>query len=115
MNSVYLYISNLPEIRKTRINDIRNFVHSVFPDASESMKYKMPTFEYNGNRVSMASQKNYLSIYFCNAKLIKNVTDKYPQIKSGKACLNIKDSDPFPINEIGKSIIIALNEEKPDK
>ncbi len=102
------YIASLPDNRKQRMIEIREIIRKNFPEVTESMKYKMPTFEYSGNWVAAASQKHYLSIYFCQESLIMNIKQAFPKLSYGKACVRLKDKDIFPRDELEASIIAAL-------
>ena len=106
------YINELEDIRKDRLQKIRDMIVRNFPGTEESFKYKMPTFEYNGNWVAAASQKKYLSVYFCSEELIKNIKEKHPEISCGKACVRIKDKDAFPLGDIKVSVEKAFNMKK---
>ena len=64
------------------------------------MKYKMPTYSVDDGWVAMASQKNYLSFYTCSFDHIAAFKDRHPKIKTGKGCINFKDSDPLQISDI---------------
>lgn len=106
--SINDYIAHVPINRVERFNAILAFIKRLYPNASVSMKYKMPTFELNGHWVALASQKNYLSIYTCAAPHLVSFQDKYPKIKTGKGCINIKDKDEFELEDLAPVIISAL-------
>ncbi len=102
------YIQNIPNERLARFNSIRALITSHYPQAIESMKYKMPTFELNGHWLALANQKNYLSVYTCAAPHLVSFQVKYPKIKTGKGCINLKDKDTFEIDDLIPVITSAL-------
>lgn len=108
MNSVQEYIESLPEKRKERILQIRNLILSLYPEIEENMKYRMPTYTTSTGWVSVASQKSYISLYTCNASHIKRFKERYPEIKTGKGCINFRDNDSFPLEEIGEVLKKAV-------
>ena len=64
------YINDVPDERKERFIKLMNLIKSLYPEADESMKYKMPTYEYEEGWVALANQKNYISLYTCSAYTI---------------------------------------------
>ena len=102
------YINNIPLHRRARFLQIRQCIISLFPNAIESMKYKMPTFELDSHWIALANQKSYLSVYTCAAHHILSFKQKYPKIKTGKGCLNIKDKDEFILEDLTCVIQSAL-------
>jgi RimJ/RimL family protein N-acetyltransferase/uncharacterized protein YdhG (YjbR/CyaY superfamily) len=103
------YTKNIPSPRLERFLRLKeSFVKSV-KGVSVTMKYKMPTFEKNGNWVCLGNQKNYISVYFRSEELIKAIKRKYPEISTGKGCVRIKDNEEVPISELVKSFRLALS------
>ncbi|THB75043.1 MAG: DUF1801 domain-containing protein [Desulfobulbaceae bacterium] len=103
------YLKELPASRQKRIIAIvHEFIKSQ-PDAEMSLKYKMPTFEIGPNWASVGNQKHYISIYFCNEKIIENIKEKYPKISTGKGCVRIKDNQEIPIEDLVESFNKALH------
>lgn len=102
------YLKNIPEQRMARFNAIYTLIMKLFPDAEPSMKYKMPTFTLGDHWIALANQKNYLSVYTCNAQHLAEFQYQYPKIKTGKGCINIKDNDTFELNDLGSVITSAL-------
>jgi len=49
MHAIDEYMRSVPPGRRQRIDKLIGGIRSWFPEASISMKYKMPTFEANGN------------------------------------------------------------------
>lgn len=103
------YIENLPKNRIKRFQAISSLIVKLFPNVEQSMKYKMPTFEVNEHWIALANQKNYLSIYTCNALHLISFQKKHPEIKTGKGCINIKDNDQFEIDDLISVITSALS------
>lgn len=103
------YIENIPSNRIARFNDIYSLIMKLFPDAEPSMKYKMPTFTLGDNWIALANQKNYISVYTCNAQHLEEFQHKNPQIKTGKGCINIKDNDQYELEDLTSVINSALS------
>ena len=94
------YLSDLPSHRRERIIEILKAFIKAQPEAITSLKYKMPTFENGPNWASVGNQKLYISVYFCNEEIIKNIKEKHPNINTGKGCVRIKDNHKVPIDDL---------------
>lgn len=103
------YIANLPEHRAVRFEAIRSLIKSLYPAATESMRYKMPTYEHHNGWIALGNQKSYISVYTCSFEHLQAFKEKYPTIKSGKGCLNIKDKDQFELADLQSVITSALD------
>jgi len=106
------YLAKIPPDRKTRTLSIRKSFHGTVKNVEETMRYRMPTFEKNGNSVSMASQKHYLAVYFCSEEIIQPIKNKFPKLSTGKGCVRIRDNQEVPIKELAACFKKAINMKK---
>lgn len=102
------YIANIPAHRVERFEAIRALIKSLYPDVTESMRYKMPTYEHKQGWIAVGNQKAYISIYTCGLQHLQSFKQRYPAIKSGKGCLNLKDKDQFDITDLECVITSAM-------
>jgi len=65
------YLQAVPAERKARMKEIHSMILDLFPDAVVDMTYKMPTYGYHH---------------------IESFKTKYPKIKTGKGCINFRDT-----------------------
>lgn len=103
------YIKNIPKSRKERFNSIVKLIRTLFPDSRESMDFKMPTFRLGDGWISIANQKNYISVYTCSPEHINSFKEKNPKIKTGKGCINIMDRDKLVIEDLKDVVKSALS------
>lgn len=106
------YYRGVPEQRLKKLRHISNIITQNYPEIEISMKYKMPTFHLGKNWVAIANQKNYISVYTCSYDHISDFKKKYPKIKTGKGCINFRDMDKIPIDDIKALIDKALSMKK---
>lgn len=87
------YIQKLEPFAQPILNHIRDLVHRACPEATETVKWGFPHFEYHGVLCSMASFKKHCSFGFWKAALLSdphkllNIAEKaamghFGQIKS---------------------------------
>ncbi len=86
------YIAIFPPSTQNLLTQIRQLISKAAPNATESTKYAMPTFEYFGNLVHFAACKNHVGFYPSPSglKAFKNEIDAY---------LNSKGAVQFPLNK----------------
>ncbi len=94
------YVNNVPAERVERFCGIIETISRNVPQAEKLIKYKMPTFQLGDAWIAVANKKNYISIYTCAGNKIVAFKQKYPKIKTGKTCINIRDSDEFDLKDL---------------
>jgi uncharacterized protein YdhG (YjbR/CyaY superfamily) len=57
------YIFNQPAEFRPLLEQMRQIIKAVVPQATEAMKYGIPTFVLNGNLVHFAIYKNHIGFY----------------------------------------------------
>lgn len=67
------YIAKSADFAKPILERIRKLVHKACPDATETVKWSMPFFEYNGTIIcNMAAFKQHCAFGFWNASQLKD-------------------------------------------
>jgi len=102
------YMQKVPWERMERFTELLYRIKAWFPESELSMKYKMPTFELEGNWVAIANQKNYISVYTCSFEHIEPYVEKHPEIKRGKGCLNFRDKDGIDYDDLRQVVENAI-------
>ena len=100
------YIAKIPKYRKSRFESIRKPIKALYSKAKESMRYKMPTYEYAEGWVAIANQKSYISLYTCSSANIAEFKEKHSNIKTGKGCINFRDKDEIPLTPLDREITV---------
>lgn len=109
------YITTLPDDRRMIIMKLHDLIVGMYPDATVDMSYKMPTYKAGDGWVALANQKHYVSLYTCAAQHIAEFKESYPDIKTGKGCINFRTADPVPLAAIRKVVKHAMQHSKPTK
>jgi len=100
MPEVDAYIRSIPPQRHDRFMSIHELILELYPDASIDMSYRMPTYRIGGTWVALANQKQYISLYTCSASHLESYKQKYPQQKTGRGCINFRDSDEIHYDDL---------------
>ena len=106
------YLDSIPPDRRARVDSIRSLIHDMYPDAIESMRYKMPTFEYRDGWIALANQKHHVSLYTCGEHHLTAFREKHPAISTGKGCIRFRDKDELPVTALKQVIRHAMRQPK---
>lgn len=102
------YVAALEPPRRERGEALDTLIRKLAPKAEIDMSYRMPTYRLGEHFVAWASQKRCLSVYTCSAERSASFRAKWPKIKAGVACVNFKDTDPFPVDDLRTLVRDAL-------
>jgi uncharacterized protein YdhG (YjbR/CyaY superfamily) len=91
-----------PAIQKT-LNELRDFIKSEAPDATEKISYGMPTFYLNGNLVHFAAFKDHYGFFPSPSGIDKFEKELIPY-RSGKGTLRFPFNRPIPWDILKKII-----------
>ena len=106
------YLAAVDAPRKAKVDALHALILRLYPAASVDMSYKMPTYRVGDGWVALANQKNYVSLYTCGYHHIEGFKEKHPGIKSGKGCLNFRDRDELPLDDLETVIRHAIEHPK---
>jgi uncharacterized protein YdhG (YjbR/CyaY superfamily) len=116
------YIAVLPEERRKILKTIDKVIRVTAPELREFFAYNMPgygAFDYVNYKkelikwpvISMASQKNYVSVYVCAVVDGKYIAEKYKdelgKVSVGKSCIRFKKLEDLNLETFKKVIKLA--------
>ena len=121
--SVEEYLSELPEDHRRAISRVREVILANLPEGfEETMQYGMPSYivpferyptTYNGQPLavaSLASQKNYMSLYLMSVygERDQQFREEYERtgkrLDMGKSCVRFRSVDDLPLHLIARTI-----------
>ena len=98
--SVDRYIESLPEKRKKILSTVRSAILETVPEAEESMRYGMPTYDAAGDFIAaLASQKQYVSLYM-NSGVVAEHSEDLSHLNVGKSCIRFTKLEKLPLDAI---------------
>ena len=106
--SLETYLQRIPGARRARFDSIRALIRRLYPEARESMRYRMPTWEFADGWIALANQKKYISLYTCGAQHIAEFRRRHPRIKTGSGCINFRDRDDIPLADLESVVASAM-------
>ena len=107
-DTVQEYFDSVPPARRGQIIELHNLIIDLYPHAWVDMHFKMPTYHSGDAWVALANQKNYISIYTCDAHHLAEFKEKHPGIKTGKGCINFQIGAKIPLTDLKQVIKYAM-------
>lgn len=116
------YFDQLPPERKEPMERLHQFIQKVAPSLKPHFAYNMPgygNFKYKNYKkevidwptISLASQKNYISLYVCSVENGQYVAEKYKhelgKVNVGRSCIRFKKLEDLDLKGLEKVIKIA--------
>jgi uncharacterized protein YdhG (YjbR/CyaY superfamily) len=94
------YLAGLAPDRREALNEVRTVILDAAPDAVETMKYRMPTYEHeDGVLCAFASQKHYMSLYL-DTDLVEKRREEFAGLSVGKSCVRFRRLEDLPLGTV---------------
>ena len=111
VQNIDAYISTFPKEIQTLLRQVRETIQKAAPEATEAIKYAMPTFVLNGkNLVHFAAYKNHIGFYATPSghEEFKAALSIY---KSGKGSVQFPIDEPMPLELIASIVAFRVGEQ----
>ena len=106
--SVDQYIGTFPEEVQKTLEEIRNTIKAIVPDAKEKISYQIPCFELNGrNLIHFAGWNRHISMYPVPTG-DEAFEKKIARYVAGKGTLKFSLDEPIPLELIGEVVRFRL-------
>ncbi len=97
------YIERFPPAIKTHLQAIRKTIRQAAPEATEAIKYAIPTFILKGNLVHFAAFTHHIGFYPAPSG-IKAFEKELAKYKQGKGSLQFPLDEPMPLELITRIV-----------
>jgi uncharacterized protein YdhG (YjbR/CyaY superfamily) len=95
------YIEAQPEEIQPLLNQVRDKIRSVLPDAEERISWRMPTFRKEHNIIHFAAYKNHMGLY-PGSEAIVHFSDRLKEYKTSKGAIQFQYDTEIPLELIGE-------------
>jgi uncharacterized protein YdhG (YjbR/CyaY superfamily) len=93
------YIRTFPKDVQKILEEVRQTIKEVVPDAEENISYQIPTFKLNGKYlVYFAGWKKHVSLYPVSSGMEKSIMEMSAYKTSGKGTLQFPLDKPIPLS-----------------
>lgn len=104
------YIAVQPTNVKTFLENLRQTIKSVAPDAEEVISYNMPAFKYHGMLVGFAGAKNHCGFYPWNSRTVEEFKDDLKDFSTSKGTIRFSWEKPLPVALVKKIVKARMKE-----
>jgi len=105
------YLANLDEPKRTTLQQLRQTIRSIVPEAEESISYGMPAFRLGGKVIAgFAAFKNHLSYLPHSGSVFAEMPDDVAGYVTSKGALQFPIDRPLPKALVKKLIAIRLRQ-----
>ncbi|HPH85805.1 MAG TPA: DUF1801 domain-containing protein [Ferruginibacter sp.] len=100
---VDLYIGSFPDTTRMKLEQLRDIIRAIAPEATEHISYQMPAYSLHGPMVYFAGYKNHIGFYPC-ASGIEVFKDEFSKYKWSKGAVQFPLDKPLPVTLIKKIV-----------
>ena len=106
INTVNDYLNMLPDNIYLPLENIRQIIKSLVPDAEETISYMIPAYKHKGMLVGFGASKKYCSFFVMNSTLLKEFEEDLKGFDTTSGTIHFTPEKPIP-NELITRIIMA--------
>ena len=97
------YIATFPKNVQIILEELRQAIREVAPDAVETISYQMPTFKLNGKLVYFAAWKNHIGLYG-GSSIVKYFKKELDSYEVTKGTIKFPLNKPIPFDLVQKIV-----------
>ena len=103
------YINTFPEDVRAILNELRQTIRDVAPEAEETINYQIPTFTLNGNLVHFAAFPNHIGFYPTPSGM-EAFKQELSVYKGAKGSVQFPIDEPLPLPLIRRIVKYRVKE-----
>ena len=104
------YIASYPPAVQEVLQTLRQTIKQAAPDATETIKYGMPTFVFHGNLVYFGAWKKHIGFYPITAAMEESIEELANYKTSGKGTIQFPLNQPLPLPLIRTIVSFRVKE-----
>lgn len=103
------YIGTFSADVQAILQSVRKTIREAAPDATEAIRYQMPTFILNKNLVHFAAFKNHIGFYPTPSG-VASFKDELSRYVTSKGAIRFPIQDPIPFDLVRKIVKFRVEE-----
>jgi uncharacterized protein YdhG (YjbR/CyaY superfamily) len=105
------YLADLDEPKRSTLQELRQMIMEVIPDAQEGISYKMPAFRLNGKVVAgFAAFKNHLSYLPHSGSVFPQLQTELAPYRTTTGALQFPIDQPLPRSLVEQLIRVRMEQ-----
>jgi len=106
IRSVIDYLNMLPDNLYMPLENIRQIIKSLVPDAEETIRYMIPVYKHKGLLVGYGASKNKCSFFVMSQDVLKEFEEEVKDFETTNVSIRFTLDKPIP-NELITRIVMA--------
>jgi len=106
INTVDDYLIELPDNVFIVLENIRQQIKFLVPDAEETISYHVPSYKFKGMLVGFGASKNHCSFFVMSSTLLKEFEEEIKDFDTSTGTIRFIPEKPIP-NELITRIVMA--------
>lgn len=102
-NTIDEYIASFPTETQKILQQLREDLQQMVPDAKQKISYAIPTFTLNGNLIHFAGYKNHIGLY-PGGKAVEIFAEDLKEYHTSKGTIQFPIDKPLPMDLIKKIV-----------
>ncbi len=110
--TVSAYLGELPLERRKALETLRGMIEKAAPQAKPTMKYGLPTWEWNGPLFALAARPHGLELYVAEADLLAKRKKTLGDVEVGTASVRFKRIEDLRLEVVEALLADAADRRK---
>ena len=110
INTVDDYLSIFPDEVYLTLENIRQIIKFLVPDAEETISYKVPSYRYKGMLVGYGASKKHCSFFVMSSTLLNDFKDDIKDFDTSTGTIRFTPEKPIPNDLITRIVMARLAE-----
>ena len=110
--TVSAYLAELPVERRKALETLRAMIEKAAPQAKPTMKYGLPTWEWNGPLFALAARPLGLELYVAEADLVARRKKTLGDVEVGTASVRFKRIEDLNLATVASLLADAAERRK---
>jgi len=110
INTVDEYLSGLPDDVFQTLENIRQIIQFLVPDAEETISYRVPSYKYKGMLVGFGATRNHCSFFVMSSTLLNDFQDEIKDFDTSTGTIRFTPEKPIPNDLITRIVMTRLAE-----
>ena len=110
INTVDEYLSGLPDDVFQTLENIRQIIQFLVPDAEETISYRVPSYKYKGMLVGFGATNNHCSFFVMSSTLLNDFQDEIKDFDTSTGTIRFTPDKPIPNDLITRIVMTRLAE-----
>lgn len=108
------YLVELPEPTQIALENLRETVRRLVPNAEEVISYQIPTFKFRGPLVGFGAFKDHCSFFVMSTTLLDSFQEELKGFSHSGGTIHFQPEKPLPAELVEKIVLerVKMNEAK---